>query len=92
MGRTSKFNASGGRDHWGGVFPFVMAGAGVRTGQVYGASDVTGSFPVSDRMTPSDLAATVFHLLGIRPEATFPDPAGRPHHVTNGQIVRELLG
>ncbi len=92
MGRTSKFNAAGGRDHWGGVFPFIMAGAGVRTGQVYGASDVTGSFPVSGRMTPSDLAATVFHLLGISPEATFPDPAGRPHHVTNGQIVRELLG
>jgi hypothetical protein len=69
-----------------------MAGAGVRTGQVYGASDITGSLTVSGRMTPSDLAATVFHLLGISPEATFPDPAGRPHHVTNGQIVRELLG
>ncbi len=92
MGRTSKFNASGGRDHWGGVFPFVMAGAGVRTGQVYGASDVTGSFPVSGRMTPSDLAATVFHLLGISPEANFPDPTGRPNHVTTGQIVRDLLG
>ena len=92
MGRTPKFNGSGGRDHWGGVFPFVMAGAGVRAGQVHGASDVTGSFPVSGRVNPSDLAATIFHLLGIRHESFFPDRTGRPNPVTNGQIIRELLG
>ncbi len=92
MGRTPKFNGAGGRDHWGGVFPFVMAGAGIRAGQVHGASDVTGSFPVSGRVSPSDLAATIFHLLGISQEAFFPDRTGRPNPVTDGQVIRELLG
>ncbi len=46
MGRTPKFNASGGRDHWGNVFSFAMAGAGIRPGQVYGASDRTVRIPI----------------------------------------------
>jgi uncharacterized protein (DUF1501 family) len=52
MGRTPKFNANGGRDHWGNVFSFALAGAGIRAGQVHGASDRNGAYPASDRVTP----------------------------------------
>lgn len=92
MGRTPKFNTSGGRDHWGDVFPFVMAGAGVRTGIVHGVSDPTGAFPIAGRVNPSNLAATVFHLLGIGHDAFFPDRTGRPTRVTEAQPIWEILG
>ncbi|MFN9374161.1 MAG: DUF1501 domain-containing protein [Planctomycetaceae bacterium] len=62
MGRTARFNGSGGRDHWGNVFSFVMAGAGIGGGQVLGASDPTGAYPARDRVTPPELTATILHL------------------------------
>jgi hypothetical protein len=92
FGRTPKINANGGRDHWGHVFSFVMAGAGVRTAQVVGSSDKNGAYPASFPLEPQDLTATVCHLLGIPPEATFPHPTGRPMHVTEGEPIRALLG
>lgn len=92
MGRTPKFNGAGGRDHWGDVFPFAIAGAGIRPGIVYGSSDPTGAFPVAGLVNPSNLAATVFHLLGIGHDAFFPDRAGRPTRVTEAQPIWELLG
>ncbi len=91
MGRTPKFNASGGRDHWGNVFSFAMAGAGIRPGQVYGASDRDGAYPAQDRVTPPELTATILHLLGIRNDATFPDRTGRPLPVVEGQPIAALL-
>ncbi len=92
MGRTPKFNTSGGRDHWGNVFHFVMAGAGIGAGQVYGTSDKDGAYPATNRVQPGDLTATIFHLLGIGHEATFPDRTGRPMRVTEGTPVYGLLG
>jgi hypothetical protein len=92
MGRTPRFNASGGRDHWGHVFSFATAGAGVRVGQVYGSSDKTGGYPASGRVQPDNLAATLFHLLGIDRDAFFPDRFGRPHRVTEGEPIHALLG
>lgn len=92
MGRTPRFNASGGRDHWGDVFSFVMAGAGISGAQVHGASDRTGSFPVSGRVQPQDLTATILHLLGIGHEAFFPDRFGRPIRATEGEPLYALLG
>ena len=91
MGRTPKFNASGGRDHWGNVFSFVLAGAGIRVGQVYGASDRDGAYPAQDRVTPPELTATILHLLGIHHEATFPDRTGRPMRVVEGEPIAALL-
>ncbi|MBC7965129.1 MAG: DUF1501 domain-containing protein [Fuerstia sp.] len=91
MGRTPQFNAQGGRDHWGNVFSFVMAGAGIRGGQVHGESDRTGSYPVSDRVQPQDLTATILHLLGIGHEAFFPDRFGRPIRATDGEPIYALL-
>ena len=91
MGRTARFNAAGGRDHWGNVFSFVMAGAGLRGGQVYGESDRTGAYPVSGRVQPQDLTATILHLLGIGHEAFFPDRFGRPIRATDGEPIYPLL-
>ena len=92
MGRTPKFNASGGRDHWGQVFSFAMAGAGIRTAQAYGAGDSLGAYPASGRVQPDDLAATMLHLLGISHESFFPDRFGRPHRVTEGEPIHAILG
>ena len=91
MGRTPRFNGSGGRDHWGNVFSFAMAGAGIRPGQVYGASDKTGAYPARDRVEPQQLTATILHLLGIGHEATFPDATGRPLRATEGEPIAALL-
>lgn len=92
FGRTPKINSYGGRDHWGHVFSFVLAGAGIRGGQVYGSSDKTGGFPASHRVQPQELTATIFHLLGIGHEATFRDRTGRPLPVSKGEPLWTLLG
>lgn len=92
FGRTPKINPFGGRDHWGHVFSFVMAGAGISGGQVYGSSDKTGGYPLSARVQPQELTATIFHLLGIGHEATFRDRTGRPLAVSKGEPLWKLLG
>jgi hypothetical protein len=92
FGRTPQINSKGGRDHWGPVFSFALAGAGISGGQVYGESDKNGAYPAKDRVLGGDLTATVFHLLGINPLAMFQDPAGRPHRITEGAPLFKLLG
>jgi len=92
MGRTPTFNSAGGRDHWGNVWPFVLAGAGIRTAQVVGASDHRGAEVRDGKVTPSDLTATMAHLLGIGHHAMFRDKADRPHKVTEGEPIRLALG
>jgi uncharacterized protein (DUF1501 family) len=93
FGRSPKINAAGGRDHWGSCFSVALAGAGIAGGQVVGASDKLGAVPASRPLRPPDLAATIFHLLGIAPNAEFRDPLGRPRSVTDGgQAIRELVG
>jgi hypothetical protein len=92
FGRTPKINQFGGRDHWGHVFSFTLAGAGIAGGQVYGSSDKTGGYPASQRVQPQELTATIFHLLGISHQATFPDRTGRPLAVTHGEPLWTLLG
>src|SRR5690606_10992763 len=76
FGRTPKINGNGGRDHWGPVFSFALAGAGVSAGQVYGASDANGAYAAKDRVTGGDFTATLFHLLGVNWGATFTDREG----------------
>lgn len=92
FGRTPRINAQGGRDHWGRVFSFAMAGAGIAGGQVLGASDRTGAFPASDPLRPHDVTATIFHLLGIDPQGVFYDKTNRPHLLTGGEPLQRLLG
>jgi hypothetical protein len=92
FGRTPRINANGGRDHWGHVFSFAMAGAGIRGGQVIGASDQNGAYPATTPITGGDLTATIFHLLGINPAGVFHDKENRPHPLTKGEPIAAMLG
>ena len=92
FGRTPKINAKAGRDHWGPVFSFAMAGAGISGGQVYGSSDREGAYPKSGRVEPGDLTATIFHLLGLDHHGTFTDPQGRELALTQREPIYTLLG
>lgn len=92
FGRTPRINKQGGRDHWGHVFSFAMAGAGIRGGQVIGASDKNGAYPTTDPIRGGDVTATIFHLLGIDPHGMFRDKANRPHRITEGEPIRAMLG
>ncbi len=92
FGRTPRINKQGGRDHWGHVFSMALAGAGIRGGQVIGASDRNGAYPTTDPIQGGDLTATLFHLLGIDPGGMFRDRAGRPHAITQGEPIALALG
>lgn len=92
FGRTPRINKQGGRDHWGHVFSLALAGAGIRGGQVIGASDKNGAYPVTDPIRGGDLTATIFHLLGIDPGGVFLDKTNRPHPITQGEPIAAALG
>ena len=94
FGRTPRINAQAGRDHWGHVFSYVMAGAGIRTAQVYGSSDKDGGYPKTGKHEPQDLTATIYHLLGIPHDAIYPNigNSGRNIHITNGEPIDAILG
>ena len=94
FGRTPKINSTGGRDHWPNCFSVVMAGGGVRGGQVIGESDALGEFVKERPVTPGDLAATIYTLLGIDPAHELHTPDGRPIRVApqDSKIVSELVG
>ncbi len=78
MGRTPSVNRSGGRDHWSTLFPALLAGAGISGGITYGDSDKDGAYPATDPIRPEELAATIYHALGIDPDLRLPDRQGRP--------------
>lgn len=80
-----------GRDHWPHCFSTVMAGAGVRKGYVHGASDKYAAYPARDPVTSADLAATIYHLLGIDPATELRDTLDRPLALTTGNVVHDLL-
>lgn len=92
FGRTPKLNARGGRDHWPRVFSAVLAGGGVQGGQMIGASDRVGESPADRPITPTDLARTIYTLLGVDPNHELHTSDGRPVQVNQGgQVIRELL-
>lgn len=92
FGRTPKINKDAGRDHWPRVFSVAFAGGGFKRGLVYGASDATGSEPDADPLTVENMAATVFHQLGVDPVKKLMAPGNRPIDIVRGgQPVPELL-
>jgi hypothetical protein len=91
FGRTPKINGGAGRDHYPHAFSVMLAGGGVRRGQVYGSSDRHGAFPHDKPCGPEDLHATIFQALGIPRDAILHDRLGRPHQLTHGQPL-PLLG
>jgi hypothetical protein len=80
-----------GRNHWGAVQTVWLAGGGVRGGTVVGASDRLGAYPASQPQTPENLAATIYHALGIPATAQWHDTLQRPHHVYHGEPIPGLL-
>jgi hypothetical protein len=93
FGRTPKINANGGRDHWPRVGPAILAGGGMRTGQVIGATDRTASTAVSRPVHYKDVFATLYHNLGIDAKrTTLLDPTGRPQYLLDdGEPIREVI-
>jgi hypothetical protein len=69
----------------------VQAGAGIRGGQVYGSSDRRAAYPSTNPVSPADLAATIYHCLGIDPRGEMTDQQGRPLVVSRGTVVKELF-
>jgi hypothetical protein len=92
MGRTPKINGNGGRDHWTHCYSVMFAGAGIRGGTVYGASDAQAAYVKDLPVSTADVCATIYHCLGIDPEMMLPDRSGRPHAISQGgQVIREIV-
>jgi len=91
FGHTPKVNARAGRDHWGSVFSCALAGAGIKGGIVHGASDKHAAYPISGRVAPRDIAATIFHSLGYSPETLMHDQSGRPMPISRGHVIDAIL-
>jgi uncharacterized protein (DUF1501 family) len=98
FGRTPRLNqgqpgiAIPGRDHWGNAISVMLAGGGLRTGQVVGATNARAEHPVSRALRPADLLATVYHVLGIDTRQTFNDHSGRPIPILDdGRPIAEVI-
>jgi hypothetical protein len=92
FGRTPTINKGAGRDHWPGVFSILAAGAGIQGGQVIGSSDRLGAAPHERPVTPQDVAATLYRLLGLNPHQDYETVDGRPLPMLDrGEPLRELL-
>jgi hypothetical protein len=96
FGRTPRLGTQGstdGRDHWPVVLSMTLAGGGFRHGQVIGATDRQGAFIKDRPVTPGDLAATIYHHLGVPLDAHYLDHQGRPRSIVEGgEPIRELMG
>ncbi len=93
-GRTPKIQSvqGGGRDHWSRCYSVVMAGGGIARGQVVGRSDKIASDPLERAVSPKDILATIYHLLGIDPASTVTDLQGRPMVIApDAEVIREVL-
>jgi uncharacterized protein (DUF1501 family) len=96
FGRTPRIfapspGAAPGRDHWAPCFTALFAGAGVHGGQVIGRSDRIAAFPATPPYSPDDLGATVYHVLGVEPNAEVRDRQARPVHLNRGEVMQALF-
>jgi uncharacterized protein (DUF1501 family) len=93
MGRTPQINNNkdGGRDHWGRAYSVLFAGAGIRSGQVVGATDRFAGEVKDFPARPDDIAATLYEILGIPHDLMLKDATDRPHRITEGSPIQALL-
>ncbi|MFO0964262.1 MAG: DUF1501 domain-containing protein [Gemmataceae bacterium] len=91
FGRTPRFNSAGGRDHWPNCFSVLAAGGGIRGGLAFGSSDRSGAYPSSNPVTPQDLMATLYHLMGVDPQTLIHDLTHRPYPIVDGEPVTGIL-
>jgi hypothetical protein len=91
FGRTPRVNKDAGRDHWGPSNTILLAGGGITGGRVVGATNARGEKPAANPVGPADLAATMFHCLGINPDEEYHTPDGRPVTIVDGGKAIEAL-
>ena len=92
MGRTPKINTKlPGRDHWGAVQSAFFAGGGIQGGRVVGSSDQLAAYPASNAQRPENVAATIYHSLGLPDTTAWTDELNRPHHIYHGEPIYDLL-
>src|SRR5207247_2032298 len=95
FGRTPLMGTQGstdGRNHWPEVMSMAVAGGGFRHGQVIGATEKDGGHIKERPVTPGDIAATIYHHMGVPLDATYLDHQGRPRYIVdNGEPIRELI-
>ena len=95
FGRTPNLGTQGstdGRNHWPHIMSMSLAGGGFRHGQVIGASDKTGGEIAERPVTPGDLAATIYHHMGVPLDATYTDHQGRPNFIVDqGAPIKEMI-
>jgi uncharacterized protein (DUF1501 family) len=91
FGRTPRINKDGGRDHYPGAGSVLLAGAGIQRGAVIGATDRTGAAPATRPWTPEDVAASIYHALGIDHHRTYFPRLPRPTPIADGQIIDGLF-
>ncbi len=91
FGRTPKINKNISRDHWPQCYTALLAGGGVKRGYVHGASDKNGEHPADKPVKPDDLAATMYHLLGIRPDTEVHDVVNRPVPISYGKVIHDII-
>jgi uncharacterized protein (DUF1501 family) len=92
FGRTPRINQGAGRDHWAPLSTLALAGGGLKMGQVIGESSEKAETPKTTPITPQDLMATVFHVLGIPQELHYKDQTGRPvPMIDGGKPIAELV-
>jgi hypothetical protein len=93
FGRTPRINGSAGRDHYAPLSTLALAGGGLKMGQIVGESTAKAEAPRTTPITPQDLMATVFHVLGVQQNLAYHDPSGRPTPMVNGgRPIAELVG
>lgn len=93
FGRTPRVNNSdGGRDHWSPVMSAMVAGGGLKMGQVIGSSSARGEYPKDRKVTVPQVLSTLYQAIGIDPSRTFTNGSGRPMHILDDrEPVRELI-
>ena len=93
-GRTPKITPErgGGRDHWSQAYSALFAGGGIARGKVVGKTDKIGGTVLDNPVSPKDILATIYHLLGYEPDTTLTDRLSRPQPLVNGSVIRDLLG
>lgn len=92
FGRTPRVNGSSGRDHWASLSTLALSGGGLKMGQVVGESSARAEIPKSSPVTPQDLMATVFHVLGVPLDMQLRDPVGRNiPAIADGRPIPDLV-
>ena len=91
FGRTPEINKNASRDHWPQCYTALLAGGGVKRGFVHGESDKHGKFPAKNPVRPDDLAATMYHLLGIDPQTEIRNHQNRPIMIAEGSVVSDVV-